>query len=67
MINKRLADRISFYFDILNVSVDVKDWERAQVLLAKLSVYYTHFDDIQTSMYHDIEDIVERETAIVLK
>jgi hypothetical protein len=67
MINKKLFNRIEIYFDQLNFAIDSKNWDKADLLLAKLSVFYVHFDELQQRLFEEAQEIVERETAIVIK
>ena len=57
-MNSRLAPKISELFDILEKSLEIGDWEHADVTVARLSKYFHLFDDEHTDYYQYVQDVV---------
>lgn len=51
--------KVESLFDILEVSVSEGDWERAELMLAKISTYFSGLTDFQVDYYNHCQAIVE--------
>ena len=58
-MNSRLAPKISELFDILEKSLEIGDWEHADVTVARLSKYFHLFDDEHSDYYQYAQDVVD--------
>jgi|SaaInlStandDraft_1057018.scaffolds.fasta_scaffold04630_3 hypothetical protein len=51
--------KVESLFDILEVAISEEDWERAELMLAKISIYYQKLTDFQTDYYNHCQSIVD--------
>ena len=58
-MNSRLAPKITELFDILEKSLEIGDWEHADVTVARLSKYFHLFDDEHSDYYQYAQDVVD--------
>jgi hypothetical protein len=58
-MNSRLAPKITELFDILEKSLEIGDWEHADVTVARLSKYFHLFDDEHCDYYQYAQDVVD--------
>jgi len=58
-MNSRLAPKIKELFDLLERSLEIGDWEHADVTVARLSKYFHLFDDEHSDYYQYAQDVVD--------
>ncbi len=58
-MNSRLAPKIKELFDLLEKSLEIGDWEHADVTVARLSKYFHLFDDEHSDYYQYAQDVVD--------
>lgn len=57
--NERLAPKITELFDILQSDMEIGDYEHADVILSRLSLYFHLFDDEHADYYQYCQNEVE--------
>ena len=56
--NSRLAPKITDLFDSLESSINLEQYEKAEITVSKLSKYFHLFDDEHTDYYQYAQDLV---------
>jgi hypothetical protein len=56
--NSRLAPKITDLFDSLESSINLEEYEKAEITVSKLSKYFHLFDDEHTDYYQYAQDLV---------
>jgi len=58
-MNKYLTPKIEELFDQLEMDIDILNYEHMEIVVARLSKYYAHFDDELTDYYQYACDLLE--------
>lgn len=60
-MTSRLQTKIDMYFDQLQYFLERREYENADITLAKLSIYYHLFDDELADFYQYAQELVDYE------
>lgn len=58
-LRDEILTKIDEYFDVVDAAIDEKDFQKAQLFMAKLSKYYHIFDDELSDYYNYLTDMLE--------
>lgn len=58
-LRDEILTKIDEYFDAVDAAIDEKDFQKAQLFMAKLSKYYHIFDDELSDYYNYLTDVLE--------
>lgn len=58
-LRDEILTKIDEYFDVVDAAIDEKDFQKAQLFMAKLSKYYHIFDDELSDYYNYLTDVLE--------